>query len=188
MERGLAPLEGNVQSSTRGGRGADVEMMAAAACAFAGRRGEADVRRAVDLLCKIQTNAFHTFDADLADQVGIFLEPTLAMANHSCVPNATLLFMGRKAVLRAERPIREGDEIEISYTDYTNPISRRRMALEPYGFTCQCPRCADNLNVYQVCARDADTTTALSTWCSVVGSNASMLRLHPGATDPQKMR
>lgn len=38
------------------------------------------------------------------------------MANHSCIPNATVLFIGRTAVLRAERAIREGEEIEICYT------------------------------------------------------------------------
>ena len=64
---------------------------------------------------QIQTNAFHMFDADLG-HTGIFLEPTLAMANHSCVPNAMVQFVGRTAVLRAERPIEAGDEIEISYT------------------------------------------------------------------------
>lgn len=37
------------------------------------------------------------------------------MANHSCVPNALVQFVGRKAVLTAERPIKAGDEIEISY-------------------------------------------------------------------------
>lgn len=48
--------------------------------------------------------------------VGIFLEPTLAMANHSCIPNAFVQFVGRTAVLRAESRIQNGDEIEISYT------------------------------------------------------------------------
>lgn len=38
------------------------------------------------------------------------------MANHSCVPNAIVQFIGRKAILTAERPIKAGDEIEISYT------------------------------------------------------------------------
>lgn len=37
------------------------------------------------------------------------------MANHSCVPNAFICFSGRTAILRAERDIEEGDEIEISY-------------------------------------------------------------------------
>lgn len=64
---------------------------------------------------KIQTNAFHRYDVDLG-QVGIFLEPTLAMANHSCIPNALVQFIGRKAILRAEMPIKSGEEIVISYT------------------------------------------------------------------------
>lgn len=103
-------------------------------------------------------------------QVGVFLEPTLAMANHSCVPNAVVQFVGRKAILRAERPIQAGDEIEISYTgafrtlplssrgkqaplthaDYTMPLSARREALEQYSFECTCARCKGDLNVYQV--------------------------------------
>ena len=46
---------------------------------------------------------------------GIFLDATLAMANHSCVPNAFVSFDKRVALLRAEREIGEGEEIEISY-------------------------------------------------------------------------
>jgi SET and MYND domain-containing protein len=38
------------------------------------------------------------------------------MANHSCIPNATVQFVGRRAILRAERPIKADEEIEISYT------------------------------------------------------------------------
>lgn len=38
------------------------------------------------------------------------------MANHSCIPNALVQFVGRKAILRAEKDIQAGDEIEISYT------------------------------------------------------------------------
>jgi SET and MYND domain-containing protein len=44
------------------------------------------------------------------------LDAGLAMANHSCLPNAYVCFSGRKAILRAEREIKEGEEIEISYT------------------------------------------------------------------------
>ncbi|KAG3188154.1 hypothetical protein PC129_g25210 [Phytophthora cactorum] len=93
-----------------------MEMMAMGAVAFAGLgTTQENVQKTVELLCKIQTNAFHRYDSDLG-QVGIFLEPTLAMANHSCIPNAMVQFIGRKAILRAETPIEVGDEIEISYT------------------------------------------------------------------------
>ena len=43
------------------------------------------------------------------------MDAGLAMVNHSCVPNAFVGFDGRTAVLRAERPIKEGEEITISY-------------------------------------------------------------------------
>lgn len=48
--------------------------------------------------------------------IGLFLEPTLAMANHSCIPNAAVQFIGRNALFIAENPIRAGDEIELAYT------------------------------------------------------------------------
>ncbi len=92
------------------------------------------------------------------------------MVNHSCVPNAIVAFANRRAYLRAESPIRAGDEITISYIgmcvsfglpetlrrlptvqDYTKPKIFRQRGLELYHFTCSCPRCAGDLNVYQVC-------------------------------------
>jgi SET and MYND domain-containing protein len=63
---------------------------------------------------QIQTNAFNRLDADTG-MTGIFLDAGLAMVNHSCVPNAFIGFDKRTAVLRAERPIQEGEEITISY-------------------------------------------------------------------------
>lgn len=37
------------------------------------------------------------------------------MANHSCIPNAVVLFWKRNAYLRAETPVKAGDDITISY-------------------------------------------------------------------------
>lgn len=178
----LQTLEGNVEAWRQSGRWADMEMMAMGASAFAGLgTTQENVQKAVGLLCKIQTNAFHRYDADLG-QVGIFLEPTLAMANHSCIPNAMVQFIGRKAILRAESPIQAGDEIQISYTDYTYPLSKRREALSPYNFTCQCPRCSRDLNIYQVCALSPNIDLNLA---SLV-SDLSKLRRHPATTSDSK--
>jgi SET and MYND domain-containing protein len=47
------------------------------------------------------------------------------MANHSCIPNAMVQFVGRRAVLRAETDIQAGQEIEISYTGTQAPKSPR---------------------------------------------------------------
>lgn len=88
------------------------------------------------------------------------------MANHSCIPNAMVQFVGRRAILRAERDMKQDDEIEISYTgtyagglqdianwlDYTDPLVSRQQSLAPYNFECSCRRCQDDLTVYQVCA------------------------------------
>jgi hypothetical protein len=63
---------------------------------------------------QIQTNAFNRLDADTG-MAGIFLDAELSMINHSCVPNGFIGFDKRTAMLRAERDIAVGDEIEISY-------------------------------------------------------------------------
>ncbi|KAL6878610.1 SET domain-containing protein [Trichoderma novae-zelandiae] len=179
----LAGLEGHVLEKKGDGDGwRDVEMMAMAACAFSGRgTAEEEVRRAAEMLCKIQNNSFQRFDPDLG-VVGLFLEPTLAMANHSCIPNAAIQFIGRNALLVAENPIRAGDEIEIAYTVYTDPLPKRREALAHYKFTCQCLRCRDNLNVYQVAA----ISPCVNLNSQSLVPDVSKFRKHPATSSTNK--
>lgn len=93
------------------------------------------------------------------------------MVNHSCVPNAYVQFSGRDAILRAYRSIEKDEEVTISYigkpavaprerahacpnmaSDCTVHRSHRQSALqEHYHFVCKCPKCEDDLDVYQVC-------------------------------------
>ncbi|KAL2132578.1 hypothetical protein VTI74DRAFT_3633 [Chaetomium olivicolor] len=145
-------LEGNVEGFQREEEvWKDFELQAAAAVVYAGLLdGEEAVGRAREVLCKIQTNAFNRLDLDTA-MAGIFLDAGLAMVNHSCVPNAFIGFDKRTAVLRAERPIQEGEEITISYIDNMLPKSARQRALKLYHFECNCARCKDDLDVYEVC-------------------------------------
>jgi len=77
-------------------------------------KGEDVVARYASLLCKISTNSFNVTDLDLGND-SIFLDTTLAMANHSCIPNASAQIFGKKAILVAERPIAKDEEITISY-------------------------------------------------------------------------
>lgn len=113
-------LEGNVAGFSRDEEvWKDLGMQAMAALRFAGGELEGDKTgpaaegvRAV--LCMLQTNAFDRRDEDVG-AAGVFLDVDLAMANHSCVPNAYVCFAGRMAVLRAEREIKAGEEVEISY-------------------------------------------------------------------------
>ncbi|KAM0666617.1 hypothetical protein ACQRIU_004472 [Beauveria bassiana] len=182
LSKSMDALEGHVAERRRESGWADMEMMAMGGCAFAGREtSEESVRQAVEILCKLQTNAFHRFDADLG-HVGIFLEPTLAMANHSCLPNAFVQFVGRTAVLRAESRIQNGDEIEISYTDYTSSLGKRKAALAPYNFECRCRRCTQDLCVYQASAHYRDYMLNED---SILG-DGTKLQTHPAVSTPAK--
>ncbi|KAK4127142.1 SET domain-containing protein [Parathielavia appendiculata] len=150
-------LEGNVEGFKADGEvWKDFELQTAAAAVYARLLdGEEVLTKAREILCKIQTNAFNRLDADTG-MGGIFLDAGLAMVNHSCVPNAFIGFDKRTAVLRAERPIQEGEEITISYIDNTLPKAARHEALRSYHFRCDCLRCEDDLDVYDVCQNSPD--------------------------------
>ncbi|CAK7222415.1 hypothetical protein SEUCBS140593_004893 [Sporothrix eucalyptigena] len=128
----------------------DFKMQAAAACKFSSWFSEEQIKTAVEALCRVHTNAFDRRDPDLGLS-GMFLDPALAMANHSCLPNAVVGFSGQKAYLRAQQPIAAGEEVLISYIDFTKPKAARQQGLVLYNFTCTCPRCKDDLDVYQAC-------------------------------------
>ena len=81
--------------------------------------------------------------------MGLCFSPTLARANHSCTPNAFIVFDSRNVSLQALRPIKRDEEIFISYIDPTEEIAQRQSTLKHrYFFTCKCPRCEGNENHY----------------------------------------
>ncbi|KAF8663652.1 hypothetical protein AX16_000894 [Volvariella volvacea WC 439] len=68
----------------------------------------------------------------------------LDRANHSCGPNAAHKWdlQSLSSTLYALRPIKKGEEINITYTDGTAPRATRRERLyNNFRFTCQCPYC-----------------------------------------------
>lgn len=78
-----------------------------------------------------------TFDA-----LGIALDPLLCAANHSCAPNALVVFDGPRVSLRSLVPIAPDEEVFIAYVDTTNPFSMRQVELkERFHFTCACSKC-----------------------------------------------
>ncbi|KAH6630632.1 hypothetical protein B0J18DRAFT_421760 [Chaetomium sp. MPI-SDFR-AT-0129] len=178
-------LEGNVEGFKRDADGwRDVEMMGTAAVVYSGLKPEEEVvEKAKEVLCMIQTNAFNRLDPDTG-MAGIFLDAGLAMVNHSCVPNAFIGFDKRTAVLRAERPIQEGEEITISYIDTALPKSARYEALRQYHFQCHCPRCTDDLDVYQVCQTTPPAVIRLNTFS--LQTDLTKLR-HPAIDTPRKV-
>ncbi|TVY48786.1 SET domain and MYND-type zinc finger protein [Lachnellula occidentalis] len=103
------------------------------------------------LLCIMATNAFR---ATLPDDtpIGLCYEPTLALANHSCMPNAFIMFDGRSISLMALNAIKAGEQIFISYVDFTKSRDHRRAELKQrYFFDCGCEKCRHSYTPYRVC-------------------------------------
>ena len=82
--------------------------------------------------------------------MGICFDPTLALANHSCTPNAFISFDGQRASLGALSNIKKDEQIFVTYIDATQPHERRGKALrERYFFTCECVKCQASKTPYQ---------------------------------------
>jgi hypothetical protein len=97
----------------------------------------------------MSTNAFRATSAG-SDPVGLCFEPVIALANHSCLPNAAIVFDGRRILLRALDPIKKDNQIFISYVDGTQRRATRQAELkEAYFFTCMCKKCAKDETPYQ---------------------------------------
>ena len=76
------------------------------------------------------------------DQPGLF--PHLCLFNHSCNPNTCLWTINDMALMVAQRDIKQGEEIFISYISPMNNKQVRRAHLLKYGFKCECPRCQES--------------------------------------------
>ncbi|KAI1075450.1 hypothetical protein F5B20DRAFT_382666 [Whalleya microplaca] len=84
-------------------------------------------------------------------RVGSGFDPLICSANHSCEPNAVLIFNQPSVALRALRPIKKGEEILLAYTDVTCPFAIRQANLtEEFSFTCQCPKCKRGLDIPEI--------------------------------------
>lgn len=95
------------------------------------------------------TNAFRVTLAD-STPIGLCFEPVVSLANHSCTPNATIIFDGRQLTLRTLDPIKKGDQVFVSYIDTTQTREERRHELKDrYFFTCHCEKCEQDDGPYQ---------------------------------------
>ncbi|EPQ30987.1 uncharacterized protein PFL1_01176 [Pseudozyma flocculosa PF-1] len=117
----------------------------------------------MDAVCKFATNSFALTDSEL-NSIGVCLDLTAALLNHSCCPNAALVFPSNGAThdgpkgpdangpmhLVALRDIQPGDEVHISYIDVSDRFVDRQQALqERYLFQCRCPLCRRTLKQQQ---------------------------------------
>ncbi|TRM62623.1 hypothetical protein BD626DRAFT_458277 [Schizophyllum amplum] len=104
----------------------------------------------VDLTSRFATNSYTVTTPDLTP-VGACVSPVVALINHSCSPNAVVVFPRTSRVPLTEEPnmivvalrdIQPDEQVLTSYIDTTLPRSmRRRELLDAYSFSCQCTLC-----------------------------------------------
>ncbi|CAD6505420.1 BgTH12-00911 [Blumeria graminis f. sp. triticale] len=135
-----ARLEGHMDEMRNSEKWADALLQAKAAVSFA-RVAPSYLELAIAVLCRIHCNAFRATLLNTTP-IGLCFEPTLALANHSCTPNAYVAFEGRNIMLRALVPVKKDEELFISYIDANRSYHDRKLELfRTYWFQCNCSRC-----------------------------------------------
>ncbi|KAG0272321.1 hypothetical protein BGZ95_011932 [Linnemannia exigua] len=107
-------------------------------------RGEPpSVAELMRYLCRFHCNNFSIHDSQLFTMAeGTF--PVGALFNHSCRPNAIVMYEGQTQVVRTLEDIAIGQEVCTSYVDNGVQRGERRQLLRgKYYFDCLCPRCGD---------------------------------------------
>ncbi|KIM40724.1 hypothetical protein M413DRAFT_446114 [Hebeloma cylindrosporum] len=105
----------------------------------------------VDLISRFTTNTFTVSTPSLAP-LGSCVSPAVALINHSCDPNAVVVFPRATETAKGDEPLMQvialknisvDDEILTAYIDTTLPRDLRQKHLrETYHFTCGCNLCA----------------------------------------------
>ena len=103
------------------------------------------------LVCILLTNSYSIEDKN-GQEIGAALYSLISCCNHSCAPNAQVIFEdsedAREATLVLLRPCVQGEELYISYiTDLGRSVFERRRELTQWCFTCQCTRCLAELSL-----------------------------------------
>lgn len=102
------------------------------------------VEELVHYLNVFKSNNFAIDDKDMF-AIGEGTFPIAALFNHSCRPNAVIMFEGAHASIHAIEDIQPGQEVTISYVDAAHSRSYRQKYLkEKYFFDCTCHRCLDH--------------------------------------------
>jgi hypothetical protein len=102
---------------------------------------QANLEQAKKVISTIMCNT-HRLVTPTFDPLGLAFDPLTSTANHSCSPNAVIMFDGPKLTLRALDPIKAGQEVLISYIDSSAPFGVRQAELkDQYFFECSCAKC-----------------------------------------------
>ncbi|KAJ7536322.1 hypothetical protein O6H91_12G064600 [Diphasiastrum complanatum] len=88
----------------------------------------------------ISDSAGAKFGEELADRsCGLWMLPSFI--NHSCIPNASMIFLGSVMFVHAAHDIRAGEEVTLPYFDALVPYKQRETLCSNWGFFCLCRRC-----------------------------------------------
>ncbi|WOO84849.1 Histone-lysine N-methyltransferase ASHR1 [Vanrija pseudolonga] len=103
----------------------------------------------LDMCSAFSVNSFTLSAPDLTP-IGVATSPVCALFNHSCEPNAVVVFPrgGKDMQVVAISDIRPGEEVLTSYIDVSLPYAERQKDLsERYGFDCKCSLCEQNADL-----------------------------------------
>lgn len=113
---------------------------------FISQQTDLTVNELVHYLNIFKSNNFSIDDTDMF-AIGEGTYPIAALFNHSCRPNAVIMFEGALASIHAIEDIEPDTEITISYVDAAHSRSvRQRTLREKYFFDCPCERCQPSIN------------------------------------------
>jgi hypothetical protein len=113
---------------------------------FIAQQTDLTVDELIHYLNVFKSNNFSIDDTDMF-AIGEGTYPIAALFNHSCRPNAVVMFDGALASIHAIEDIEPHTEITIAYVDAAHSRSFRQKSLrEKYFFDCTCERCVPNVN------------------------------------------
>lgn len=119
-----------------------MQLMAHTAVKFLGEKDDqANLEKAKMAMCAVMCNTSRLVTPTF-DPLGLVLDPRTSVINHSCFPNAIMVFDGPKMSVRALEKISKDEEVFISYIDSSAPYGVRQAELkEQFFFDCACSKC-----------------------------------------------
>lgn len=147
------------------------------------------------LTCILKINGLQ-LSTTYGDPIGVFLDPTLVKINHNCDGNVMVhrptytngtgwphCQSQDKAILKLLplRNIAAGEEITISYVDFTKSVSERQKTLQrDYLFACTCNKCTTEIAIdEELSTTKPDVAKRYATWREEVETHLQLLKTLP---------
>lgn len=97
------------------------------------------------LLFKFRINSYSINDMIEWKPLGGGMYLKASFFDHSCLPNAAIIFQGMQMQVRAIKDIPEDEPIYVSYVNILKGKAfRKKVLMENYYFECGCPRCKED--------------------------------------------